>query len=258
MLALLAMLLIALPCFAMPPPDRVAVLQRGVNMTGWFRYPASREPAVLRRWLSDAAMADLKRVGFTFVRLAVDPAVVDDQPMRRLLVDQVKRLQRHGLAVIVSPHPVGWDLDKNLSDRDRLIAFWRDLASMLRGLSPRLTFPEVLNEPVFRDDATAWWSLQIDLHAAIRAALPDNTIILTGQDWGSIAGLLALTPTRGPKRRRQRGLQLPFLRAGGADLARRLSSRPGPRRAGAIAVSRNRPGRLPAVARGREMRRRVT
>ncbi len=26
------------------------------------------------------------------------------------------------------------------------------------------------------------------------AALPDDTIVLTGQDWGSIAGLLALTP----------------------------------------------------------------
>src|SRR6185312_11222486 len=33
-----------------------------------------------------------------------------------------------------------------------------------------------------------------DLHAAIRAALPEATIVLTGHDWGSIAGLLALTP----------------------------------------------------------------
>jgi endoglucanase len=192
--ALLTLLLIALPCFAMPPPDRMAVLQRGVNITGWFRYPASRDPAALRRWLSDAAMADLKRAGFTFVRLAVDPTVIDGPAMRNVLVDQVKRLQRHGLAVIVSPHPVTWNLDNNLGDRDRLTAFWHDLAPALHGLAPGLTFPEVLNEPVFHDDPTAWWSLQIDLHAAIRAALPDDTIILTGQDWGSIAGLLALTP----------------------------------------------------------------
>ena len=192
--ALLALLIVALPCFAMPPPDRVAALQRGVNITGWFRYPASRDPGVLRRWLSDPAMADLKRAGFTFVRLAVDPAVIDGPAMRGVLVDQVKRLQRHGLAVIVSPHPASWNLDQNLGDRDRLAAFWHDLAPALRKLSPRLTFPEVLNEPVFHDDPTAWRSLQIDLHAAIRAALPDDTIILTGQDWGSIAGLLAVTP----------------------------------------------------------------
>ena len=194
LVALLALLIVAPPCFAMPPPERTAVLQRGVNITGWFRYPASRDPAALRRWLSDRAMADLKRAGFTFVRLAVDPAVIDGPAMRGVLVDQVKRLQRHGLAVIVSPHPVSWNLDKNLGDRDRLAAFWHDLAPTLRRLSSGLTFPEVLNEPVFRDDPTAWWSLQNDLHAAIRAALPDDTIILTGHDWGSIAGLLARTP----------------------------------------------------------------
>jgi endoglucanase len=192
--ALLALLIVALPCFAMPPPERLAVLQRGVNITGWFRYPASRDPATLRRWLSDAAMADLKRAGFTFVRLAVDPALIDGPAIRGVLVDQIKRLQRHGLGVIVSPHPVSWNLDTNLGDRDRLVAFWRDLAPALRGLAPGLTFPEVLNEPVFHDNPTDWWSLQIDLQGVIRAALPNDTIILTGQDWGSIAGLLALTP----------------------------------------------------------------
>lgn len=194
MALMLALLLVALPCFAMPPAERVAVLQRGVNITGWFRYPVSRDPAVLRRYLRNMAMADLKRAGFTFVRLAVDPAVIDGPAMRSVLVDQVRRLERHGLAVIVSPHPVSWNLDRNLGDRDRLIAFWRDLAAALRTLSPGMTFPEVLNEPVFHDDPTAWWSLQIDLHELLRAALPDDTIILTGQDWGSIAGLLALTP----------------------------------------------------------------
>ena len=190
----MALLMLAIPCFAMPPPDRAAVLQRGVNITGWFRFPASRDPAVLRRWLSDAAMTDLQRAGFTFVRLAVDPAIIDGPAMRGVLVDQVKRLQRHGLAVIVSPHPVAWNLDNNAGDRDRLMAFWRELAPALRGLPAGLTFPEVLNEPVFHDDPAAWWRLQSALHAAIRAALPDATIILTGQDWGSIAGLLALTP----------------------------------------------------------------
>ncbi len=160
--ALLALLMIALPCFAMPPPERTAVLQRGVNITGWFRYPASRDPAALRRWLSDTAMADLKSAGFTFVRLAVDPAIIDGPTMRGVLVDQVRRLQHHGLAVIVSPHPVSWNLERNPRDRDRLTAFWHDLAPALRALSPGLTFPEVLNEPVFHDDPTAWWTLQIN------------------------------------------------------------------------------------------------
>src|SRR5580704_15055879 len=78
---------------AVPPPDRTAVLRRGINITGWFRYPSSRDPAALRAWLSDTAMAGIRSAGFTFVRLAVDPAVLDGTPMRLLFIDQVSRLQ---------------------------------------------------------------------------------------------------------------------------------------------------------------------
>ena len=86
-----------LGAFAAPPDRHVAALRAGINITGWFRYPASRDPSVLRGWLSDAAMADLARAGFTFVRLAVDPAILDGPSMRVLFLDQVRRLQRHGL-----------------------------------------------------------------------------------------------------------------------------------------------------------------
>ena len=190
-----AMLICSSPCFALPPPERIAVLGRGVNITGWFRFPASRDPAVLRGWLSDAAMAGIKDAGFSFVRVAVDPALLDTPAMRRVLLDQVRRLQGHGLAVVISPHPVSWEPDSNAGDRNRLVAFWRDLAPALRALPPAMTFPEVLNEPVFHANPAEWRSLQDELLATIRAALPDDTIILTGQDWGSIGGLLSLTPS---------------------------------------------------------------
>jgi endoglucanase len=186
-----ALLTWAPACLATPPAERIATLSRGINITGWFRYPVSRDPVALRAWLSDKAMTDLKRAGFTFVRLAVDRALFDSAQPRQMLVDQVHRLQNHGLAVVISPHAVSWSFP---ADRSRLLAFWHDLAPALRGLAPAMTFPEVLNEPVFRDDPAAWWALQFELHAVIRAALPDATIILTGHDWGSIAGLLALTP----------------------------------------------------------------
>jgi hypothetical protein len=185
----------AFACFANPPPERIAVLSRGINITGWFRYPVSRDPAALRAWIGDKAITDLKRAGFTFVRLAVDPALLDQSQPRQAFVDQVRRLQNHGLAVVISPHLVNWRLP---ADAARLIAFWRALAPALQGLKPAMTFPEVLNEPVFHDDPAGWWSLQIELHAAIRAALPDVTVVLTGHDWGSIDGLLALTPIADP------------------------------------------------------------
>ena len=59
---------------AAPPPERLAVLRRGINLTNWFRFPADRSASALRAYLGDPAIADLRRAGFNFVRLAVDPA----------------------------------------------------------------------------------------------------------------------------------------------------------------------------------------
>lgn len=197
-LALCAVLLPAVVHGA-PMPDRLAALSRGVSLTGWFRFPASGDPVALRSWLSDAAMAHLHRAGFSFVRLAVQPEFVGtDAGRQATLVAAIRHLQRQGLAVVVDAHPASWHLEENAADRLALLAFWRSLAPRLRRLPPGLTFPELLNEPVFSGQDTAWAALQhVALHA-IRAELPDATVVLTGDDWGSVAGLLRLPPENDP------------------------------------------------------------
>jgi endoglucanase len=178
--------------------DRPApiVLIRGINITAWFRFPASRDPAALAAYLSDQALADLRTAGFDFVRLAIDPAVVDTQ--RAVLVAAIRRIQRQGLTVVVSPHPGDWHLETSSADRERLRTFWQTLAPALRTLNPARTVPEVLNEPVFPNDPAGWGALQHLVLTDIRQALPGATVVLTGQDWGSIGGLLALTPESDP------------------------------------------------------------
>ena len=193
-LALVLLLLMPSVATGAPAAERLAVLRRGIAITGWFRHPASRDPAVLRGWLSDMAMADLKRAGFTFVRLAFDPAVLDGEESRLVFLEQVARLRRQGLGVVVSPHPVGWSIDTNPADRSRFVAFWRGFAPLLRDTPPGMVFPEVLNEPVFAGKPAAWWALQRELHGILRAALPAHTLVLTGHDWSSVEGLLALPP----------------------------------------------------------------
>jgi endoglucanase len=128
--------------------------------------------------------------------LAIDPAVVDTQPA--VLIAAIRRIQRQGLAVVVSPHPHDWHLETDQNDRDRLRAFWRRLAPALRPLDPARTVPEVLNEPVFPNDPAGWAALQHSVLGNIRQALPDATVVLTGQDWGSVGGLLALVPEDDP------------------------------------------------------------
>ena len=91
-------------------------------------------------------------------------------------------------------NPVNWHLETASADRERLLAAWRSLAPALRPFDPQLTFPEVLNEPVFPGDPHGWARLQHDVLGEIRAIRPTSTVILTGNDWGSIDGLLASVP----------------------------------------------------------------
>jgi endoglucanase len=182
-----AVLLLMLPAGWAGAATAPAGLNRGINITAWFRFPASRDPAVLGRYMSDQALADLRGAGFDFVRLAVDPDGVDAP----VLVTAIRRIQRQGLTVVVSPHPHDWHLE---IEPARLGEFWRRLAPVLRALDPVRTVPEVVNEPVFPGDASGWAGLQHAVLADIRLVLPDLTVVLTGADWGSIAGLLALTP----------------------------------------------------------------
>ncbi len=195
----LALVLLALclntPLAAMPPPDHLVALRRGVNLTNWFRFPVGTDPASLRAYLSDDAIAGLRAAGFTFVRLAAQP---DWHPPPALVAQQAARLQRAGLAVVIGLHPTGWRLESSAADRAALLANWRALAPELQRLDPALTFPEVLNEPVFPSDPTGWQKLQEAARAIIRAALPQDTIVLTGNDWGGIDGLLAARPSADP------------------------------------------------------------
>jgi len=183
---LLVALVLAGPAAAELPPS----LHRGINITNWFRFPVSRDPALLRSYLDDATMDQLRRSGFTFVRIAVQS---DMLTARVPLLEAINRLQRHGLAVIVALFPSGWQAEIQPS---KLIASWRTLAPLLGRFNPAMTFPEILNEPVFADQPASWAALQHQTLQTIRTILPENTIVLTGADWGSTRGLLALSPER--------------------------------------------------------------
>jgi endoglucanase len=181
---LLLSAVLAGPAAAELPPS----LHRGINITNWFRFPASRDQAVLRSYLDDASMDQLRGAGFTFVRLAVQSDMLTE---RGPLADAILRLQQHKLAVIVALFPSGWQAE---SEPSKVIASWQTLAPLLRRYDPAFTFPEILNEPVFAADPALWAALQHQALQAIRTILPKNTIVLTGADWGSTSGLLALTP----------------------------------------------------------------
>ncbi len=187
-------LLLAAPAFSRPSDTRLAVLARGVNITNWFRYPASTAPGRLDAYLSDAAIAGLRTAGFTFVRLALDPALAASPSLPRA----VSRLRNAGLGVVVVLFPTHWSLERSAANQAALRATWAALALMLRAIDRVHIFPEILNEPVFVQNQSGWTALQTDLLAGIRAAWPEATVVLTGAAWGGIDGLLALQPPSDP------------------------------------------------------------
>jgi endoglucanase len=184
---------------AQVPPDRITALKRGINITHWFRYPVRQDDNYYQTYMSDATLRTLHGVGFTFIRLPVQPELLLDDGGRinarrvSLLLNQIKRVQHQGLAVMMDLQVQDWDLEHNEVNRGRLVALWRSLGVALRGLDPRLTFPEIINEPVFPETA-AWEALQERALRAIRESLPDDTIVLSGTHWSDIDGLLQGQP----------------------------------------------------------------
>ncbi len=181
------------------PATHLAVLARGVNFTNWFRYPSRQDDAHFRDYISDAALAELRRAGFTFVRLAAQPELMlrDGRPdphRLTLLAAAVARIERSGLGVMVGWHPQTWNLENSAAQQQQLQDLWGALAPLLRTLDPARTFPEVMNEPVFDKREPQWEALQAKVLARIRAALPRATVVLTGTNWGSVDGLTGLHP----------------------------------------------------------------
>jgi hypothetical protein len=191
------------PAAARPAASRLALLRAGISITNWFRFPPHADVSSLRAYLANPALLDLRAAGFSVLRLPVQPELLWQdgviEPGRvQSVVLAVHRLQRAQMAVVVDLQPATWHLETSATDRLRLVATWKLLARALAGLDRATLFPEVLNEPVFADDPAAWEALQAETLAAIRAALPDVTVVLTGGRWGGIDGLLALHPVADP------------------------------------------------------------
>jgi endoglucanase len=174
-------------------------LHRGIALTGWFRFPGRSDPQSLNAWIDDHTIAGLRQAGFDFVRLAVDPSLLSQPGVPGTLQHSIQRLQRQSLSVIVSLHPVGWHLEASAADRGALFSAWRRLGALLAPLDRTRTLAELLNEPVFPHDAAAWQELQHRLVTEVRGVLPATTLVLTGNDWSSVDGLMAMRPEPDPK-----------------------------------------------------------
>lgn len=157
------------------------------------------------RRLEPAELQALRRAGFDFVRLAVDPGpfLQFDGARRDLLddvlLDQVRLILSSGLAVIVDLHPS--DLHPGYTARaltggvatpafrDYLRLLERT-AARLAGLKSRRVALELMNEPPV--SPAAWQPMLEAAYRAARQRAPDLLLVLPGASEGMPEGLLGL------------------------------------------------------------------
>lgn len=187
---------------------RAACLRRGINLSHWFSQiyrPPGYTAEHFDSYIRVADIALIRDMGFDHVRFPIncEPILAAASPDGTLPADYLARIRArigemhdHGLAVIVDIHPED-PFKHALEHSDDAVAafvsFWKKFATALSGFDPGRTFFEVLNEPCIHNVAR-WHRIQNQAVAAIRAAAPEHTIIITADKWSLLPDLLALEP----------------------------------------------------------------
>jgi endoglucanase len=193
--------------------------RRGIAISHTMAW-AAIEPGPSKKFVfppvSEARIAEtagelrtLRRSGFDFVRLAVDPGPflqfrgAERDALDRLLIDYVKLVLRSDLSVIVDFHPSDMHSDYTA---DRLTAglstpaFQAYLglidrtAELLGGLHSGKVALEPMNEPP--QLPTAWQPMLDAAYEAARRRSPDLILVLEGGDEASADGLMGIRTSR--------------------------------------------------------------
>ena len=174
---------------------RFARLARGINLSHWFAQSPRGDYSAehLTTYNTERDLDLIARMGFSHVRLTLNPKAISDAPEgipfhaeRLALLDAAIAgfLARH-VAVVVDLHPdddFKTPLAKDDAAVERFVAFWRALAAHLAGTDPERVFFEVMNEPVI-GDAARWNAVQKQVLAAMRESAPHHTLIAGGPLW---------------------------------------------------------------------------
>lgn len=213
LLALGAATSIAAPAAAAEAGPR---FERGIGVTAmaWaavepdtkaFAFPPFVGPSYALR--PDELQA-LRRTGFDFVRLAVDPGpFLQFQGTRRAAVDRIltERVQlilASGLGVIVDFHPSDMHRDYTAQALtaglqtptfQSYLQLLRDTAALLGQLHSNRAALELMNEPPIAPGS--WQPMLQAAYAAARAGSPDLPLILEGGDEASAAALMKMKTT---------------------------------------------------------------
>lgn len=167
------------------PQQRAKRLNKGFNLPGWADRLPEDDGRSAAGELSTALLATLRHLGFSSVRLPLDPVRITgvraDEVLTR--IEQVSRLLNElGYSVIWDMHAEDDLVSRFEKDRVKaeqiVMAAWKKLAPVLNTLPAGLNFGELLNEPPMEKDH--WLHLRGRLVTQIRKHCPHHTLV-----WGA-------------------------------------------------------------------------
>lgn len=164
-------------------------LGRGVNIIGYDPIWREREQARFQ----DKHFRLLKEAGFTSVRVNLHPfrhmertnAWTLRQPWLDTLDWAVRQATAQGLTVILDLHEFNAIGDDPEGNKDRFLAFWRQLARHCRNAPDTVLF-EILNEPCKKLTPALWNQWLREALALIRETNPNRTVIVGPAFWNSV------------------------------------------------------------------------
>jgi endoglucanase len=201
-------------------------VKRGINLDQWVTWPMEDrwhdESALLpfpewKRFVGPDKLAKLKKDGFDFVRMPIDPAPFLSKKAEALhdrlfeeVHDAVRMLNAAGLKVIVDLHLIARDDNPangmsgvlgSTETFERYLGLVRRIGQTLAKEDPSRVALELMNEPGTVCDAAGnadWRERLLKLYAAARSSATKLTIVLTGGCAGNADGLVSLDPTNIP------------------------------------------------------------
>jgi len=169
-----------------------AKMGRGVNIIGYDPIWQSRDEARFKakyfRMLKDA--------GFTTVRINLHPFRYMDKDNNYALRSSwwevldwaVQNALNSELIVILDMHEFGAMGNDPQGNKDRFLAFWRQICERLKDAPDRVLF-EILNEPSRKLSPQMWNEYFREALAIIRKTNPARTVIIGPANYNSIGSL---------------------------------------------------------------------
>lgn len=177
-------------------------LGRGVNIIGYDPIWRSRDQARFQ----EKHFRLLKEAGFSSVRINLQPFRQmerdKDSTVRAAWWDTldwaVKNATQNGLMVILDFHEFGAMGEAPEANKEKFLAFWRQLAAHCQAAPPQVLF-EILNEPNKKLTPQLWNEYLREALVLIRAKNPSRTVVVGPAFWNGIDHLSELELPEGDR-----------------------------------------------------------